>query len=298
MLDAKLLERIVSVFTAAGMHWIEGGHFAARAGGLWTAPTFDVSLKGPAATSVAGNADIASIGRQLMEVIRAKRWQDRWLQHVADEPISQNAVDYRILIGIVRKYMPGIGLIDATMNETLAGALDVWVPRIDNCLKGREFLETQRAVGDRIWYYTCCAPGGAWLNRLLDQQLLRPALYGWAAASLRLDGFLHWGFNHYHQNQDPFRQSVTEHAGNNQLPAGDTHVAYPGEDGPWSSLRLEAQREGFEDFELLAGLDGRKAVLMDKIIRPVFTSVDGDYTRDPAVLRAARRELLKAAGKG
>jgi len=122
-------------------------------------------------------------------------------------------------------------------------------------------------------------------------ELLRPALFGWAAARFWLDGFLHWGLNHYKTEQDPFELNVVDHGGGNFLPAGDTHIVYPGPDGPWSSVRLEAQREGCEDYELLRRLDPEQA---QAIIRPVLRGFD-DYTKDAAAFRAGRRALLEAA---
>ncbi len=77
------------------------------------------------------------------------------------------------------------------------------------------------------------------------------------------------------------------------LPAGDTHIVYPGKDSPWSSLRLEAQREGFEDYELLKRLQPRNAKKADAIIAKVLRGMD-DYTKDVAEFRAARRALLEA----
>jgi hypothetical protein len=64
--------------------------------------------------------------------------------------------------------------------------------------------EAQRAIGDRVWCYTCCFPGGPWLNRLLGEELLRPALIGWGIARYDLDGFLHWGFNHYREGIEDY----------------------------------------------------------------------------------------------
>jgi hypothetical protein len=145
-----------------------------------------------------------------------------------------------------------------------------------------------------VWFYTCCFPGGPWLNRLLDMELLRPALFGWAAARFRLDGFLHWGLNHYRPDQDPFQQSVVGHGGDNRLPAGDTHIVYPGPDGPWSSVRLEAQREGFEDYEMLTELGWDRVREGLAIVRPVLRGFDR-YTKDVTVLREARRRLYAAA---
>jgi len=292
-LNRPRLRRLVKVFTDAGLHYIEGGHVASRTGGQWTSPTFSIVLGGPPATGIEGNADLACACGQLMEEIRANGWARRWLQHVTDEPTIDNAADYRILVGMVRKYMPGLPILDATMETTLVGSVDIWCPQGQQHQMHREFFRTQQALGDRVWFYTCCFPGGPWLNRLMDMELLRPALLGWYAALEKLDGFLHWGLNHYKTDQDPFQKSVVAHGGDNCLPAGDTHVVYPGEGGPWSSLRLEAQREGLEDYELLRQLQASRPAAAAAVLTRVIRGFD-DYSKDVKAFRAARKALLEA----
>ena len=293
VLNRPRLHRLVQIFTRAGMHWIEGGHVAGRLSGEWKVPRFNLVQGGPLATSPEGNADLAKACGQLMEEINRHGWRDRWIQHCTDEPIAENAVDYRILVGMLRKYMPGLPILDATMNTDLAGSVDIWCPQAQEYQKHRETFEAQRALGDRVWFYTCCFPGGPWLNRLLDQELLRPLLFGWAAARFDLDGFLHWGLNHYSKDQDPFAKSVVGHTGGNCLPAGDTHVVYPGRGEPWPSLRLEAQREGFEDYELLRLLKAKRGAAARKVIARALRGFD-DFVRDVAEFRAAQQKLLEA----
>lgn len=294
-LDRARLERIVRLFTRANLHYIEGGHVAARTGGRWDAPTFSLTLKGFLATSPDGNDELAAVGRQLSEVIEHHRWQHRWIQHVADEPIQANAADYRILVGMVRKYWPRVPILDATMDTSLVGSVDIWCPQVHKYQRHREAFERQRALGDRVWYYTCCSPGGPWLNRLLDQELLRPVLLGWGGAFYQLNGFLHWGLNHYQKDQDPWQQSVIERWGgtSNALPAGDTHVVYPGPDGPWSSLRWEAHREGWEDLELLQRLQRERLHAAARVLARAIQGFDR-YVRSVSEFRAARAALLRA----
>ncbi|MFC1452950.1 DUF4091 domain-containing protein [Verrucomicrobiota bacterium] len=296
VLNRKRLDRLVKTFTDAGMYWIEGGHVASRTGGKWESPTFDLSVVGGRATTMEGNAGLAALCSPLMEAIRENGWMHRWIQHVTDEPTEPNTTDYRILAGMVRRHMPGLPLLDATMNLELAGAVDIWCPQVQEYQKNRAAFEAQRAIGDRVWFYTCCCPGGPWLNRLLDMELLRPALFGWAAALYGLDGFLHWGLNHYRTDQDPFQASVVGHGGTNFLPAGDTHIVYPGSRGPWSSVRLEAQREGFEDYELLRELRNRDPKAAHRLVRRVIRSFDS-YTKKTETLRSARRGLLQALSR-
>lgn len=305
ILNPRRLRRLVKVFTDAGMYYIEGGHLAFRTNGEWASKTFSLmehSGTGPLATSREGNKVLAHVCRQLMEEIEANGWRDRWLQHASDEPIESHAADYRILVGMVRKYMPGIPIIDANMELTmrsihLYGALDIWCPKPNSYEQFRQAYEEMRALGDSVWFYTCLDPRGAHLNRLLDQERMRPMLIGWFASMYGLDGFLHWGLNQYRFSQqdknpiDPFQQTIK---GN--LPPGDTHVVYPGPDGPWSSTRLEAHRLGFEDYDLLKMLKVKNPERAKAIIKKGIRS-SSDYIKNPKPYRALRRELLEALEK-
>lgn len=293
-LNRERFRRIVKVFTQAGMYYIEGGHFGGRSKADFKCPTFSVALTKHIATSPEGNAAIAGAAKQLMSEIQRNGWKDRYLQHVADEPIPENRAEYRMFVGMVRKYMPGIPIADATMDTTLTGSVDIWCPQGVEYEKHREEFEAMRALGDRVWYYTCCFPGGPYLNRLMDMELLRPALMGWAGALYRLDGFLHWGLNQYSPKIDPLKQSIVLHnCYNNTLPAGDTHVVYPGEGAPWSSARLESQREGIEDLELLRLLEQRQPRRAASIVQSVIRGF-GDFTKDMRVFRSARRKVLES----
>ena len=299
-LNRPRLQRWVNLFTDAGLYYIEGGHVAHRTDGAWDSKTFSImSAQGPLATSRPGNLILASVCKQLMTEIEANGWRDRWLQHVADEPIESHAGEYRILAGMVRRYMPGIPIIDANMEATMAGiqlygAQDIWCPKPNSYEQNRQAYEEMRSLGDRVWFYTCLDPRGPFLNRLMDQERMRPMLIGWGAALYDLDGFLHWGFNWYpfdppnKDAQDPFSPTVK-----GGLPPGDTHVVYPGPDGPFSSCRLEAHRIGLEDYELLKMLKTKNPDRAQAIIKKVIRSFS-DYTKDPKVYRAARRELLEA----
>jgi len=93
--------------------------------------------------------------------------------------------------------MPGVKIFEATMSLSLVGAVDHWCPQVQEYQKHRDFFEQRKKAGDAVWVYTCLAPGGPWLNRLLDQERLRQVYLGWALAKYDLAGFLHWGFNHY-----------------------------------------------------------------------------------------------------
>jgi hypothetical protein len=135
------------------------------------------------------------------------------------------------------------------------------------------------------------------MNRLLDQERLRLVYFGWAAALNGTMGYLHWGLNSY-SVPDPFEQSVLHHPSpiatpNNFLPAGDTHIIYPGNDGPLSSTRFEAFRVGVEDFELLSLLAGRDPARRVSLIQEVYRTYT-EYSKEVSHYRKTRKALLEA----
>ncbi len=155
-----------------------------------------------------------------------------------------------------------------------------------------------RRFGDKIWCYTCCFPGGYHANRLLDMPLLRTRLLHWGNYLYDLVGFLHWGLNHYRDDQDPFEQTTVLNGGPGSpfLPPGDTHIIYPGPDGPWSSARFEAMGAGIEDYELLRLVAARDKGLADGIVRDSLRAFD-QLDEDPAHFTANHRRLLEAASR-
>ena len=285
----------VKLLDKKGIWWIEGSHLAGFSTGHWGAPAFVPHGNTNLTTSAAGAAALAKRAAELAKVIDAHGWRARWYQHVADEPSYHNVTNYRLTCGIVRKAMPGIRLTDAVESFDMGGALDAYCPKSYVYEQAKADYDLLKAAPtDELWCYTCCFPGGQWTNRLLDNELLRPVYLPWGCACFKLDGYLHWGFNQYGEKSNPFRQScgMDMHLGS-LLPPGDRNIVYPGKDGPWPSLRLEAMRQGFEDLELLKALAARDAAKAEKIRRQIVRGF-GDYTADPKAYRAARRALLDA----
>lgn len=290
-LNEERLVRIVDIVTEAGIWWLEGWHICHFKGGFGGKECLAPFSKTVLSTTPQGTESIRRVAEQLMSAISRHGWQDRWVQHVADEAGAVSAKEFRMTVAAVRRYMPGIRLVDAIVHSSVgAGTLDILCPTIDiwqNDRAAYDYLRTN--CGNEVWCYTCCVPGGPWLNRTLDWHLLKPLYIFWNCSSFDLDGFLHWGFNKYRDGVDPFNPA----AGGNMVPPGDTHIVYPGTDGPWSGARFEATRQGVEDFELLAVLKrrdpGKAAELTHRLVRSF-----SDYTIDVPLYRRVRRELLTA----
>ena len=295
VLDKMKLKAYVDRFTEAGLWWIEGAPITHRPNGDWSSPHLQLTVGKSQTHTPQGCKDLVSIAEQMMNAIDEFGWGDRWIQHIADEPTDTNAKAYAQVASIMHDSMPNIPIVEATMSRQLISSVDIWCPQVQEFQANIDFFKERQKMGDEVWTYTCLVPGGKWLNRLIDMDRLRQVYFGWAASKYEITGYLHWGLNQY--QADPFTQSVVDHPAmpntTNKLPAGDTHVLYPGDGGPWSGLRFEAHRIGLEDFELLSQLKVQDEVRRDAIIEDVFRQYD-EYETDVLQYRRARSALLNA----
>jgi len=294
--DPRRVEDFVKLLTDAGMWYLEGGHLAGFSKRQWTSPAFVPRGSTNLTTSVKGAAELAHKARYAAELVRKNGWESRWYQHVADEPSPHNISEYRKTCEIVRKNMPGIRLTDAVETYDLAGSIDAYCPKNKYYEENRAAFDAMKiASTDEVWCYTCMFPGGKWLNRLLDNELIRPVLLPWGCVRFSLDGYLHWGYNQFTPKTDPLRVSQTrdEHMEAN-LPPGDRNIVYAGSDGPWPSVRLEAMRQGFEDLELLRQLAKRDRPAAEALVKRLVRGF-ADYETDIRAYWKVRKDLLKKA---
>jgi len=236
----------------------------------------------------------------LVAWLKEHGWLDALILGIADEPNNANATEYRALCGLVRKLAPELKLLDAMSFGPVHGAIDIWIPLNAEYQRHRTEIETFRTYGDEIWFYDCCGPrGGGTINRFMDYPLLATRYHFWAGYRYNLTGYLHWAANFYQPGQNPFEQSCPEHHNADSvcyLPAGDTHVMYPGEGEPWMSARLEAQRASAEEYEMLCALAAVDREAADAICRSVCREFD-DVDYDVRHFRAARNALIRRLEK-
>ena len=216
-------------------------------------------------------------------------WREISMVHICDEPKEHCATDYRILSGIFRKYLPGIRLMDAIEIFFIEDALDIYVPKNYYYQQNRDDFESIRDEHNELWFYTCNMPGGKFLNRLLDAPLLNTRLLHWGNYRFHLTGYLHWAYFQLSPTQDPFEETSRDSA----LPAGDTHIVYPGEDGPLLSLRWLQMKCGTEDYEILTALSATNKDKADKLCARALLTFD-EYVTDTNEFEEIRTEVIRA----
>ena len=104
---------------------------------------------------------------------------------------------------------------------------------------------------DKYGIYYCCGTGKNRSNRFINMPALRTRMIGFQTYYNNAVGFLHWGFNFWKSqyslvNINPWLDNDALGA----FPAGDAFIVYPGEDGPWDSIRNEILSDAWQDCRL------------------------------------------------
>lgn len=241
--------------------------------------------------------------QSLASYLKRHGWDQKVLFHVHDEPDihyrDQETLDarrrqYYLAVGILRKYLPDIRIIEAVDSATFRGGIDIWVPGTAGYEKEKDRFDHLIRLGETVWTYVCCGPEGHWLNRFLDFALIKGRLLFWGCAKNRISGFLHWGLNQFPEGMNPYEgTSCPNHTGiGTNFPCGDSFLLYPGLEGPNLGMRAEAQRRGAEDVALWQLLRSKDSQLHDELIGNVFTSNEV-YQADPEKVQSVYETLLE-----
>ena len=174
--------------------------------------------------------------------------------HISDEP-NLTSVQYQTAQGAVRNLLKNCTLIEAVSDYEYyeKGLVDIPVCATDHI---EPFLEKRPPV---LWSYYCCSQSVEVPNRFISMPSWRNRIYGILLYWLKIDGFLHWGFNFYNsilsrKKINPY-ESVDADDG---FPAGDPFLVYPGEGGiPEESIRIMVQDEAIRDYRALYALEER-----------------------------------------
>jgi hypothetical protein len=139
---------------------------------------------------------------------------------------------------------------------------------------------------------------GSFPNKTIDLPVIESRILHWLNYRFGITGYLHWGLNQWRVD-DPYTE-VDRHL-------GDGWHVYPKKDGLIDSLRWEQMRNGIQDYEycwlledkirgMIQPLGERFAMIEPaqrgrEIAGQVIRTMS-DYTRDPEVLYAAKKQVI------
>ncbi len=303
-IDFSHFTKMVDLFMEAGVIGrIEGGHIGGR-DSTWISP-FVVYVPVIKEDTIIFEKfpihnDTAKIFYrqfipELDKLLKERGWTGIYLQHIADEPIPENIDSYVEISKFIKELAPSFNIVEACHTRDLEDMIDVWVPQLNFLHEDFDFYKEKQSEGDEVWYYTCLAPQGNYANRFIELPLIETRILHWINFRFGIDGYLHWGLNHW--RGDPFLETtdiITESG--NVLPGGDAWIVYPSDQEILSSLRLEAMRDGVADFELLRMLEKKHPDEAREIARQVVYLFDR-YDINIRAFREKRRRILELLSK-
>jgi hypothetical protein len=305
--DFSNFDRWVDTFRKAGViGYVEGSHLLGRAGSYDAALTVPIFLfENGKVTRQELSPDDPRVESYLAGFLSAlnmhlaeKNWKSIYFQHILDEPHGGEPPYYARIADLVHRKLPDVLTIDAVdasdIPEELKNNTDVWVPQLGRFDNQMPLIRDRIQSGHDVWFYTCLFPNKRYLNRLIDYPLIKVRLLHWLNFRYSFTGFLHWGWNYWTPEPVKDTQPVID-ANTQLLPPGDAFIVYPDRAGKsvFSSIRLEAMREGIEDYELLRVLQQTNPAAAEQLSQAAITSFT-KYVRDPTEFRKIERKLLQA----
>ncbi|MBQ7292359.1 MAG: DUF4091 domain-containing protein [Clostridia bacterium] len=276
------LDRWIDMCLRLGVEYFEIPHFFTQWGAK-SAPKFVAKVNGRKKKIFGWETD--SMGNEyknflsqfipaLVGFLKEKGVDKNCYYHVSDEPNMNNLEQYKACKELIAPYLKEYNIIDALSHVEFydTGVLENPIPSIH---KIEDFIE--RKIPD-LWAYYCGFGITTESQRMIAQSSFRTRILGVQLYKYNIVGFLHWGYNFYHNQRsydyvDPFGCTDAEYF----APSGDGFLVYPGTDGEaWESLRLNSMREAMDDIralELCESICGKEAV--DKLISE---GVDGELT--------------------
>lgn len=231
---------------------------------------------------------------ELKKVLKQEGIEKVTYFHISDEPHGEEQLaNYVAAKEIVEPHLKGFVIMDALSQIDFykTGAVKHPVPSTSTVC---DFIDEK--VPD-LWTYYCCGTSKGLSNRYMCMYSYRNRAIGLQLYKFDIKGFLHWGYNFYYTQYSKERLNpflIT--AAGSAFPSGDSFSVYPGDDGPWESLRLGVFYDALQDiraFKLLESLIGKEktVALIEEAAGQIVTFKDYPHSAE-ALLKV--REKVNA----
>ena len=294
--------------------WAAAGATAINLGYIWS-KDLDPQSKLPTAAQL--DDWVAQIGKRY-QAATAAGLRDACYVYLFDEATAEWDPALRLISRRLRQEFPGLLLLTTAHRAWSPGAavkdggdtiedIGGWCPTIDHYDLGA--AAEARRHGRQVWWYTCNSPEKPFPNLLMTHPAMDARLLlGFMALACRTDGYLYYATAGGTYDSMP---AISEGPYTNWaiLDNAHNHLYQKGPDGPLPSLRLEAMRDGLEDYDYLylaeacsrdlqtAGTASPQLAALAGEISPYFAPGNGlvgsltSYSEDPAALETVRRKL-------
>ena len=190
--------------------------------------------------------------------------------------------DIRFSFDSLKKYNPKIRcLVTSGARSALYGSVDIFCG-IENIDQNDEVYVTERQrAGDTVWWYNC---DGVDIDDhpcyLIGYPLVGCRTLNWMQKDLGITGNLYWATS-IQLTKEGADRDIWNYPFASNYRAGDGFLIYSGVEGdgvinrniPVPSLRLEAIRDGMEDYEYLCLMENKINAFLDK---HNITDIDAD----------------------
>ncbi|HSV72339.1 MAG TPA: glycoside hydrolase domain-containing protein, partial [Chthonomonadales bacterium] len=200
--------------------------------------------------------------RLFVDHVTARGWRDRLTLYLSDEPhfpVPAVVEDLRYVAGLARAVAPDVPIFASTWRPAagLEGHITKWgVGQYGGFPP--DLIAARLQAGDRVWFTT---DGQQALDTpyLATERLLPYYCLKYGVTGYEFWGVSWWTHNPWERGWHRFIRQTDDGATfySVRYPNGDGYLAYPplpGSEEPVPSIRLEAVRDGAEDYEYLAAL--------------------------------------------
>lgn len=272
------------------------------------------------------NADLASILASIkptLEGLKAKGLQNYSYVYGFDEVSAQCEPQLRQVFGAVKQAFPGLKTMAAInwKDVPVDLPLDVWVLQYQ-LFQQSESPSKWTEAKKELWLYHCIEPSGLeYLNTFVERPSVQGRLLFWLAALWEQQygspsGWLYYEMNLWKPCNSskcggalqkhpiawldegafkgtaftdwPEANFIWQGSLDTIFANGDGQFVYPCPDGPCGSVRMDALRDGLEDWELFRALGPPAVPLIQRVVQSPTI-----WNADPQLVQSIRAEAAK-----